>query len=363
MARCSLCACCKAPEALVLLLWLTGCSPILLLRMSEEATLASYTLGSTQPIVWTLSLADSWAAESAGDPFFLVSCFILPCCLHCSSPALAGNQQKSRWQWQYPGHGNQQVSYRQIQIKTCVNLPGKNVENSAENPEPIPMSSNNLPQGYCYRFVLECCILHDLFLYTGLACSTSSGALWLENSGSWLLLPCFWFSHAIASYGVGMIADYDYRQTARAYNLSIDRVRGDDLAKFPIEKARLRTVWLYILLSASATLGYGWTLQYRTHLAAPLAMQFLIDLAVTGIFNVCNTLVVDLHSDQAVTASASVSITRCAAAAAGVSVLQLSFDAIGPGWTFAIIAGLGYGVIPILWLERKRGWQWRLERS
>lgn len=72
---------------------------------------------------------------------------------------------------------------------------------------------------------------------------------------------------------------------------------------------------------------------------------------------------VDLHSDQAVTASASVSITRCAAAAAGASVLQLSFGAIGPGWTFTIIAGLGYGVIPILWLERKRGWQWRLGRS
>ncbi len=168
---------------------------------------------------------------------------------------------------------------------------------------------------------------------------------------------------AIASYGVGMIADYDFRQIARAYNLSIDRVRGDDVAKFPIEKARLRTVWLYILVSASATLAYGWTLQYRTYLAAPLAMQFLIGLAVTGIFKVCNTLVVDLHSDQAVTASASVSITRCAAAAPGVSVLQLSFDAIGPGWTFAIIAGLGYGVVPILWLERKRGWQWRLGRS
>jgi len=195
MARCSLCACCKAPEALVLLLWLTGCSPILLLRMSEEATLASYTLVSTQPIVWTLSLADSWAAESAGDPIFLVSCFILRCCLYCSSRALAGNQQKSRWQWQYSGHGNQQVSYRQIQTKTHINLPRKNVENSAENPEPIPMSSINLPEGYCYRLVLECCILHGIFLYTGLACSSSPGALWLEHSGSWLLLPCFWFSH------------------------------------------------------------------------------------------------------------------------------------------------------------------------
>ena len=134
---------------------------------------------------------------------------------------------------------------------------------------------------------------------------------------------------AIASYGVGMITDYDYRQTALAHDLSIGRVRGDDLSKFPIEKARLRTVWLYIFVSATATLGYGCALEYRTHLAVPLAMQFLIGLAITGIFNVCNTLVVNLHFEQAVTASTSVSITRCAAAAAGISVLQLLFEAIG----------------------------------
>ena len=167
---------------------------------------------------------------------------------------------------------------------------------------------------------------------------------------------------AIASYGVGKSADYDYQQVARTHHLVIDRARGDDLSKFPIEKARLRTVWLYIFISATATLGYGWTLEHRTHLATPLSMQFLIGLAVTGVFNVCNTLVVDLHSDQAATASASVSITRCASAAAGVSVLQLLLDAIGLGWTFTIIAGLCYGIAPLLWLEREKGWQWRLER-
>jgi multidrug resistance protein len=168
---------------------------------------------------------------------------------------------------------------------------------------------------------------------------------------------------AIASYGVGKIADYDYRQTAKAHGISIDHIKGDDLNEFPIEEARLRTVWLYIFISATATVVYGWTLEHHTHLAAPLAMQFLIGLAVTGMFNVCNTLVVDLHSDQAVTASASVSITRCFAAAVGVSVLQLLFEAIGPGWTFSLIGMLCYGTVPMLWLERKKGWQWRLERS
>jgi len=168
---------------------------------------------------------------------------------------------------------------------------------------------------------------------------------------------------AAASYGVGQVANYDYRQTARSHNLSIDKVKGDDIQKFPIEKARLRTVWLYIVVSATSTLGYGWTLQARTSIAAPLVMQFLIGLTVTGIFNVCNTLVVDLHSHQPATASASVSITRCLAAAVGVSVQQLLFDAIGPGWTFTMIACLCYATVPFLWIVRHKGWDWRLQEA
>lgn len=39
-----------------------------------------------------------------------------------------------------------------------------------------------------------------------------------------------------------MITDRDYRVTAKSHGLSIDRVRGDDILGFPIERARLRTV-------------------------------------------------------------------------------------------------------------------------
>lgn len=237
-------------------------------------------------------------------------------------------------------------------------------------PTPQLQLPNLLP---CFRLILHkdtaIVLFSNAMFYMKYSCVQASLAPLLQDKYGLGVLQvgfcylAFGSATAIASYGVGMIADYDYRQTARSHNLSIDRVRGDDLEKFPIEKARLRTVWLYIFISATATLGYGWTLEYRTNIATPLVMQFLIGLAVTGIFNVCNTLVVDLHSDQAVTASASVSITRCFAAAAGVSVLQLLFDAMGPGWTFTAIAGLCYGVVPLLWLERQKGWQWRLERA
>lgn len=173
----------------------------------------------------------------------------------------------------------------------------------------------------------------------------------------------FGVSCAAASYGVGQIANYDYRATAKAHGLAVDRVKGDEILQFPIEKARLRTIWVYIFFSSSCTLGYGWSLETRAHLAAPLSMLFLIGFAVTGIFNVLNTLVVDLNPHQPATASAAVSITRCLCAAAGVSVLQLLFDAIGPGWTFTMISGLCYLTVPPLWLERRSGWERRLARA
>ncbi|KAL8938443.1 MAG: hypothetical protein Q9216_003894 [Gyalolechia sp. 2 TL-2023] len=99
------------------------------------------------------------------------------------------------------------------------------------------------------------------------------------------------------------------------------------------------------------------------HLAAPLILQFVCGLTVTGTFNVCNTLIVDLHPDRPATASAAVSITRCSAAAIGVSVLQFILDDIGPGWTFTLFGGLGASTAPLLWMEYRFGMQWRTERS
>ena len=172
----------------------------------------------------------------------------------------------------------------------------------------------------------------------------------------------FGTASAFASYGAGKITDYDYRQTALAHGFTINKISGDKLTEFPIEKARLRSVWYYIFISSTSTLGYGWALQAHAHLSVPLIMQFLIGLAVTGVFNVCNTLIVDLHPAAPATASASVSITRCVAAAVGLSVQQLLFDSIGPGWTFTLIAGLCYMTVPTLLIVRWRGWDWRRDK-
>jgi hypothetical protein len=61
----------------------------------------------------------------------------------------------------------------------------------------------------------------------------------------------------------------DYVLTARSYNFVIDELRGDDLSKFPIEKARLRSVWWLVILSALCICGYGWSIDRKMVWSTP----------------------------------------------------------------------------------------------
>ncbi|KAJ9658236.1 hypothetical protein H2198_003809 [Neophaeococcomyces mojaviensis] len=167
---------------------------------------------------------------------------------------------------------------------------------------------------------------------------------------------------AIASVTVGKITDHDYKAVARNHNFQIDKKKGDDLLKFPLEKARLRSIWFYIVFSSTALLGYGWVIHKDVHLAAAIVLQFIVGFAVTGIFNVCNTYIVDVFPEDSASASASVSITRCLLAAGGVSIVEPLMSAIGAGWTFTLIAVLCYTTIPILFYVRQKGWTWRVQR-
>jgi hypothetical protein len=57
--------------------------------------------------------------------------------------------------------------------------------------------------------------------------------------------------------------DWNYRVTAKANHITIDKIVGDDLSKFPIERARSRLSWLLIPVSTAITVAYGWILQSR----------------------------------------------------------------------------------------------------
>lgn len=58
--------------------------------------------------------------------------------------------------------------------------------------------------------------------------------------------------------------NWDYRRTARDHEFVIDKVAGDDMAGFPIEKARYRSISYPVLISSVCIVGYGWALHNRT---------------------------------------------------------------------------------------------------
>lgn len=57
--------------------------------------------------------------------------------------------------------------------------------------------------------------------------------------------------------------DRDYRVTAKAYGVTIEKVKGDDLANFRIERARFRSSGYLVTLAIATIIGYGWALDTK----------------------------------------------------------------------------------------------------
>ena len=165
-------------------------------------------------------------------------------------------------------------------------------------------------------------------------------------------------------YCVGKFMDHNYKTTAKEIGWTIDKVTGDDLAKFPIERARSRGSFLLLLISTATLLGYGWAVSRNVHVSVPLILQFIQGFWGTCFYTTYNTLLVDVYPESPSTAAAAASITRCAMAATGLAILQPLLDVAGRGWYFTLL-GLwsgGFGAVAVSLLRRK-GMQWRTRRS
>ena len=174
--------------------------------------------------------------------------------------------------------------------------------------------------------------------------------------------------------------DRDYRFTARAHGVPIDRCKGDDLAIFHIERARFHSSWYMIAIAVTTIAGYGWSIAARVvrspctplasyklimakQVAVPLILQFFIGGSITVLFNMCGTLLTDINHQHPATAQASSNIVRCALSAAGLAVLQVLIDHIGVGWTFTVFAVLCLRTTLIIRILVRWGLQWRLARE
>ena len=167
----------------------------------------------------------------------------------------------------------------------------------------------------------------------------------------------------VGGFILGKAMDYNYRFTARSIGWSIDRVSGDELKDFPIERARSRGSFWMLGISTATLVGYGWAVEKRVSVSVLLIMQFMQGFWGTYFYTTYNTLLVDVFPESPSTAAAAASITRCAMAATGVAVLQPLLAALGRGWFFTILGAwsgaFGMGAV---YLIRKKGVGWRRKR-
>ncbi|KAK8034978.1 hypothetical protein PG993_009973 [Apiospora rasikravindrae] len=141
---------------------------------------------------------------------------------------------------------------------------------------------------------------------------------------------------------IGRLLDHDYKLTARKHGVDADRGKEDNLDGFPIEEARLRSVWYLMALSILATIGYGWALDRKS---------------------IFSTLLSDLNPGYASTSQAAYNLVRCLLGAVGIAALEAMVDSVGLGWCFTIMGLILACTVPLLALLQAKGHQWRWRKA
>jgi multidrug resistance protein len=211
-------------------------------------------------------------------------------------------------------------------------------------------------------------ILYNSLVYTAFYCViTSIPQLFSEiySFNDFQIGLCFLpfgFGCVIASLVNGRILDYNYRRVAKKAGIKVDKKRGEDMRRFPIERARLPVVFPLLYSGMTVLIVYGWVLHNNGPLPAVLVLLFFIGLLCNGSYNSMNTLLVDLFPKTPATAIAANNLARCWMGAGGTAIITLILNALGRGWTFTLVGLLVIAASPMPWILLRWGPAWREER-
>ena len=108
------------------------------------------------------------------------------------------------------------------------------------------------------------------------------------------------FAIVVGAYIHGKILDRDYRvfkEQLIQEREALTRMSEcpEDITSeenFPVEKVRMKTIPIQLLICVASCVSYGWCLQHKVHIAVPLVLQFicavsfLFDRQYMGLFNI-----------------------------------------------------------------------------
>ncbi|KAK6950640.1 hypothetical protein Daesc_007164 [Daldinia eschscholtzii] len=160
----------------------------------------------------------------------------------------------------------------------------------------------------------------------------------------------------------GKLLNWNYARVAKSIGMSPDRKRGDDMRKFPIERARLDLMWPWTILAVGMIIAWGWVVDSGTSLAAPLVVLFFGGAGLSGPVSMLTTLLVDLYPMNPGRVSSTFNLTRAALSAVGTAVVQYIIDAWGYGFTYLFMGCIVLAASPCIVIVRKWGPKWREER-
>lgn len=158
---------------------------------------------------------------------------------------------------------------------------------------------------------------------------------------------------------VGFLLDWNFKREAARQGLEIVKNRQQDIRNFNIEIARLQIVIPFVYGGTLCMIAYGWVMQYKAPLAAPMVCLFFMAHMTTGAFSALNTLIVDTHRESPATAVAANNLWRCLTGAGAVAAAGPLIDRIGIGWTASLIAFLWLLFSPAMWAIYRWGHGWR----
>ncbi|KAI8987470.1 major facilitator superfamily domain-containing protein [Mycotypha africana] len=248
------------------------------------------------------------------------------------------------------------------------------VDNSRQQ-LPLQTSKNrflqipNVTQPFLYLLEKDifCALIYNAIHYATYYCyltSTTSQFILLYKMNQIQIGLCFLCQGVgciIGSFVTGKILDRDFRVVAKQ-SCHANVTRGKLPVDFPIFKARLRSMWIVAAAIQIITLFYGWMLQIHAHLAVALVLQFIVGFSNTSMFNIFQTLAVDLFPGKSATITASNNLVRCLLGAVASVSIEPGIKGVGVGWCFTIIGLIcvaSNALVPVLF---KYGPRWRKER-